>query len=96
LSVSTEEIENIANLARLNLNENEKEKLKGQVNQILEYVKKLNELNTDDIEPLSHTLELTNVFRKDEVQESLSQHKALLNAPVKSDQFFRVPKVIKK
>ena len=96
MSVSTEEIENIANLARLNLNENEKEKLKGQVNQILEYVKKLNELNTDDIEPLSHTLELTNVFRKDEVQESLSQHKALLNAPVKSDQFFRVPKVIKK
>ena len=96
MSVSTEEIENIANLARLNLNENEKEKLKGQVNQILEYVKKLNELNTDDIEPLSHTLELTNVFRKDEVQESLSQHKAPLNAPVKSDQFFRVPKVIKK
>jgi len=96
LSVSTEEIENIANLARLNLNENEKEKLKGQVNQILEYVKKLNELNTDDTEPLSHTLELTNVFRKDEVQESLSQQKALSNAPVKSDQFFRVPKVIKK
>lgn len=96
MSVSTEEIENIANLARLNLNENEKEKLKGQVNQILEYVKKLNELNTDDTEPLSHTLELTNVFRKDEVQESLSQQKALSNAPVKSDQFFRVPKVIKK
>jgi len=96
VSVTTEEIEKIAHLARLNLKEQEKEKIKEQINQILEYVKKLDELNTDDVEPFSHTLELTNVFRKDTPKASLSQEEALKNAPLKSDKFFRVPKVIKK
>jgi aspartyl-tRNA(Asn)/glutamyl-tRNA(Gln) amidotransferase subunit C len=96
VSVSKEEIEKIAKLARLNLNEDEINKIESQINQILEYVKKLDELNTDDVEPLSHTLDLNNVFREDVVKESLPREKALENAPLKSDKFFRVPKVIKK
>lgn len=90
------EIEKIAQLARLNLNDEEKEKMKSQINQILEYVKKLEKLNTDDIEPFTHTLELNNVFRNDIAEDSLTPEEALQNAPLKSDHFFRVPKVIKK
>ena len=96
MSVSKEEIEKIAQLARLNLKDDEIDKIEGQVNQILEYVKKLDELDTDNIEPLSHTLDLNNVFREDIVRDSLPCEKALENAPLKSDKFFRVPKVIKK
>ena len=59
-------------------------------------MEKLNELDTKDVEPLSHPLEMTNVFREDEVQPSLTQEEALANAPLKSDKFFRVPKVVKK
>ena len=96
MSVSKKEIEKIAQLARLNLKEDEVNKIEGQINQILEYVKKLDELDTDNVEPLSHTLDLNNVFREDVVRESLPRDKALENAPLKSDKFFRVPKVIKK
>ena len=96
MSVSKADVENIAKLARLEVSEEEKEKFVGQVNQILEYVGKLNEINTDDVEPLSHTLDIKNVFREDKVKESLTQEKALENAPSKTDKFFRVPKVVSK
>ncbi len=96
MPVSIEEIEKIAQLARLNLTEDEINKIEKQINKILEYVKKLDELDTDDIEPLSHTLDLNNVFREDVVRDSLPREKALENAPLKSKEFFRVPKVIKK
>lgn len=96
MSVTIEEIDRIARLAHLNLNHEEKEHLRGQINQILDYVKKLDELNTEDIQPLSHALELVNVFRNDVPQQSLDQEAALANAPARSEAFFRVPKVIKK
>ncbi|MEJ2054766.1 MAG: Asp-tRNA(Asn)/Glu-tRNA(Gln) amidotransferase subunit GatC [Calditrichaceae bacterium] len=96
MSVSKQEIEKIAQLARLNLKEEEINTIEGQINQILEYVKKLDELDTENTEPLSHTLDMTNVFREDIVRESLPREKALENSPLKSDKFFRVPKVIKK
>jgi len=96
VSVSKEEIEKIARLARLNLKEDEINEIGEQINQILDYVKKLEELDTDNIEPLSHALDLNNVFREDVIQASLPREKALENAPLKSDKFFRVPKVIKK
>ncbi len=96
MSVTKADVENIAKLARLSVTEEEKEKFVDQVNQILTYVEKLNEIDTDDIEPLSHTLDLKNVFREDVVKPSLSQEKALENAPAKTDRFFRVPKVVSK
>lgn len=96
MSVSLIDLEKIAQLARLTLKEEEKEKFLEQVNQILKYVEKLNEVNTEGVEPLSHSMDLVNVMRDDQEKPSLSQKDALKNAPVKNDKFFRVPKVVSK
>lgn len=96
MAVSIQDVEKIAELARLKLTENEKEKMTGQLNMILDYMEKLNELDTSMIEPLAHTQELVNVFREDTVQPSLPAEKALENAPERTDQYFKVPKVIGK
>ena len=94
--ISSKEIEKIAQLAHLKLNDEEKEQLAEEVGKILDYVNKLNEVNTDNVLPLSHTVEIKNVFRPDEVKPSLSRKEALKNAPRKNEKFFRVPKVVKK
>ncbi len=94
MSVSLKDLEKIAELARLTLKEGEKGKFLEQVNQILQYVEKLNEVDTTGVEPLSHSMDLINVMRDDIEKESLSQEEALKNAPAKSDKFFRVPKVV--
>lgn len=94
MSVTLKDLDKIAHLARLSLKESEKEKFLGQVNQILHYVGKLDEVNTTGVEPLSHSMDLLNVMRDDVKKESLSQAKALENAPKKNEEFFKVPKVI--
>jgi len=94
MSVTIKDVEHIAELARLEFNENEKQKLTHELNEILKYVEKLGELDTSNVEPLSHVIELNNVFRDDVVQPSLPPEEALKNAPAKKDTFFRVPKVI--
>ncbi len=96
MSISTDQVEKIAALANLNLSEDEKSKFTVQLNTILEYVEKLNELDTEGVSPLSHPLDLKNVFRKDEVQPSLPVEKALENAPARSKNYFKVPRVIRK
>lgn len=96
MSVSSKEVEKIAHLARLTLTEDEKQKFTGQINQILTYVGKLDELETENVEPLSHSLDITNVFREDNLGKSLTQEEALENAPGRTDKFFRVPKVVNK
>jgi aspartyl-tRNA(Asn)/glutamyl-tRNA(Gln) amidotransferase subunit C len=94
MAVTINDVEHIAKLARLEFSQEEKEKFMGQLNQILQYVEKLNELDTSNVEPLSHVIELQNVFRPDEVQPSIPAEEALKNAPAKKDTFFKVPKVI--
>jgi len=94
MSVTIKDVEYIAKLARLKFEESEKEKLCKEMNQILEYMSKLNELDTENVEPLSHPIELSNVFREDEVIKSISTEEALKNAPDKDDKFFKVPKII--
>lgn len=94
MSVSLKDLEKIAQLARLTLKEEEKEKFLEQVNQILQYVEKLNELDTEGIEPLSHSMDLVNVMRDDVEKKSLPREEALKNAPSKNEKFFRVPKVV--
>ena len=94
MSVTRKDVEHIAELARLTFNEEELENFTHQLNQILGYMEKLNELNTDNIEPLSHPVEGNNVFREDELNTSIPTSEALKNAPDKDDQFFKVPKVI--
>ncbi|MCX7611398.1 MAG: Asp-tRNA(Asn)/Glu-tRNA(Gln) amidotransferase subunit GatC [Ignavibacterium sp.] len=95
MSVPKEEIIKIAKLAKLKLNDNEIEKFTYQFNQILDYMKKLNEINTDEVQPLSHPIEINNVMRDDELKDSIPRELALSNAPDKDDKFFKVPKVIK-
>lgn len=94
MSVTRKEIEHIAELARLQLKENELEEYTLQLNKILDYVEKLNELDTENVKPLSHPVEGENVFREDELNPSVDREEALKNAPSKNDEFFKVPKVI--
>jgi len=88
------EIDHVALLARLKLDENEKELFSRQVGDVIEYIDKLNELDTDGIEPTAHVFPIKNVFREDELKDSLPRNKALQNAPEKEDGFYRVPKII--
>ncbi|TNF52514.1 Asp-tRNA(Asn)/Glu-tRNA(Gln) amidotransferase subunit GatC [bacterium] len=81
-------------LARLNLTEIEKKLFTEQLDSIIQYIDKLNELDTSNVEPTAHVLPIKNVFRKDELRPSLSRDKALQNAPDSRDGFYRVPKII--
>jgi len=94
MAVSIKDVEHIAELARLEFNESEKQRLTHELNEILLYMEKLNELDTSNVEPLSHVIELSNVFREDVVRPSIPPEEALKNAPAKKDTFFKVPKVI--
>jgi len=94
MSVTIKDVAYIAELARLSFTEVEKEKMTSELNAILQYVEKLNEVDTDGVEPLSSIHDEVNVLRDDIRQESISNETALLNAPDKLDRFFRVPKVI--
>ena len=94
MAVTIKDVEHIAELARLEFDEKEKEKLTHELNDILKYIEKLNELDTSNVEPLSHVIELSNVFRDDIVKPSIPPEEALKNAPAKKDTLFKVPKVI--
>ncbi len=94
MRISIEEIEHIASLARLSLTEKEKELFGSQLSSILDYMEKLNELDTRNIEPTSHVLPLSNVMRNDVPGPSIPREDALMNAPDHTEKFFRVPKII--
>jgi len=94
MKITRKEVEHVAKLARLALREEEVEQLTRQLSDILTYVEKLNELDTKDVEPTSHVLPVRNVLREDEVSGSIDRGKALVNAPDRTEEFFRVPKVI--
>ena len=92
--LSKKEIEHIAMLARLSLTEEEKELFGTQLSSILDYMEKLNELDTEHIEPTSHVLSLSNILREDTPRDSIPREDALSNAPDRTDKFYRVPKII--
>ena len=94
MKITKKEVEHVAKLARLALKDEEAEQLTRQLSDILTYVEKLNELDTKDVEPTSHVLPVRNVLREDEVSGSIDRGKALVNAPDRTEEFFRVPKVI--
>jgi aspartyl-tRNA(Asn)/glutamyl-tRNA(Gln) amidotransferase subunit C len=89
-------VENLANLARLQFNEQEKEIIKKDLQRMIHFVDKLNELNTEGVEPLLHMTEAINVLREDVVKGSITREEGLKNAPDTDGVFFKVPKVIKK
>jgi aspartyl-tRNA(Asn)/glutamyl-tRNA(Gln) amidotransferase subunit C len=78
----------------LNLAESAIEKFAGQIGDILDYVDKLNEVNTEGVKPTSHAISLTNVYREDEPQEHLDREQVLANAPQEEDGNFVVPKIV--
>jgi aspartyl-tRNA(Asn)/glutamyl-tRNA(Gln) amidotransferase subunit C len=88
------EVRRIAKLARLKLSDDEVRLFAGQLAEILDYVKQIELLDTDGVEPLAHALPVTDVLREDEPHESLSQRQALANAPETQRGYFRVPTVI--
>lgn len=94
MAVTIKEVEHVAKLARLRFTEDEVVKFTRQFNQILDYMEKLNELDTSNVEPLSHVVELQNVFRDDEVHPSYPREEVFRNAPSHDGKFFKVPKVI--
>ncbi len=94
MSITIKDVEHVANLARLDLSDAEKEQFAGQLNAILTYAEKLNQLDTDGIEPTSHVLPLANVMREDELKSSWPVEKVLRNAPEEEDGQFRVPAVL--
>ena len=94
MKITPQEISHVANLARLHMTQEEREAMALQLNDILSYVAKLNELDTEGITPTSHAISIVNAFREDEVKPSLPQEKALANAPRQNGEAFVVPRVI--
>jgi aspartyl-tRNA(Asn)/glutamyl-tRNA(Gln) amidotransferase subunit C len=88
------QVRKVAKLSRLELTEAEVEEFTGQLSAILEYVEKMNELDTSNVEPLAHCLPISNVFRADCIKASLGTEKALANAPQRDGAFFKVPKIL--
>ena len=88
------QVRKVAKLSRLELTDAEVDEFTGQLSAILDYVEKMNELDTDGIEPLAHCLPVSNVFREDCVKESLGTEKTLANAPQRDGDFFKVPKIL--
>ena len=94
MSISREEVEHVAHLARLGLSESEKQVLQDQLSAILEYMRALADLDTASISPTAQVIPLRNVMRPDEPLRSLPADAVLSNAPDREDNFFRVPVVL--
>ena len=95
MTVDSAMVDNLAHLARLEFNEEEKAELQKDLQSMIAFVEKLNEIDTTGVAPLLHMSSEINVFREDEINNSITHEEALLNAPVKDEVFFKVPKVIK-
>ncbi len=95
MTISPDEVLYIAKLARLSLTEEEVKVYTEQLGEILDYVRKLEELETDDVEPMKHVLDMVNVLREDKNLPSLSREDVLNNAPEHDGVYFKVPQVLK-
>ena len=89
-------VDKIAHLSRLQFDDDEKQSIKTDLQNMIVFVEKLNELDTTGVEPLLHMSPNTNILRSDEVKGSITTDEGLKNAPLHDDRFFKVPKVIKK
>ena len=91
--VDKNDVEYAANLARLELTEDEKEKFTSHFTDIIGYFNQLNEVNTENIEPMAHAVPVINVMREDKAELPYSREELLANAPLEEDGFFKVPKI---
>jgi aspartyl-tRNA(Asn)/glutamyl-tRNA(Gln) amidotransferase subunit C len=96
MEVTRELIDNLANLARLQFKEEEKTELTNDLQRMIAFVEKLQEVDTTGTEPLLHMTDAMNMYREDEVKGSMQKETALANAPSANSDYFKVPKVIKK
>ena|SRR5689334_16949999 len=96
MEVNIELVNNIAHLARLYFTDEEKKEIEKDLQRMISFVEKLNEVDTSGVQPLQHMSNATNVLREDEIKGSVNRSEALQNAPVTDGIFFKVPKVIKK
>jgi aspartyl-tRNA(Asn)/glutamyl-tRNA(Gln) amidotransferase subunit C len=96
MQVDEKLVDHLAHLSRLSFNATEKEAIRKDMEKIIGFVEKLNELDTTGVKPLRHMSEVMNVMRDDELKGSISREEALLNAPINDGEFFKVPKVISK
>ena len=94
VKITRVEVEHVARLARLELTEDEKERMTAQLDAILGYMDKLNALDTSQVEPTTTVIPMVSVMRDDVVRPSLDREEALANAPDRADAFFRVPRII--
>jgi aspartyl-tRNA(Asn)/glutamyl-tRNA(Gln) amidotransferase subunit C len=96
MKIDNELVDRLAELSKLEFDEQAKEDLKRDLGKILDLVKKLEEVNVDGVEPLIYMTDEKNVLRKDEVRDMVSKEEALQNAPQRDSDYFKLPKVIKK
>ena len=96
MAVDNNTVDKIAELAKLQFGATAKEEIKTDLNKMLDFVDKLNELDTENVEPLIYMLDEEQVLREDEVKGQVTQTEALKNAPDKDSDYIKVPKVIKK
>ncbi len=94
MSLSQEIVEKVSLLARLRLSADELNKMTAQLSQIVQYVEQLAELDTDDVQPMAHAVDLENVFAEDTVRASLDRERIMGNAPHRDDECYRVPAVL--
>jgi aspartyl-tRNA(Asn)/glutamyl-tRNA(Gln) amidotransferase subunit C len=94
--ITKDTVDKLATLSRLEFDGRAKEEILGDLNRMLDFVGKLNELNTEGVEPLIYMTEDKNVLRADEVKRDISQKDALKNAPKHDSDYFKVPKVVEK
>ena len=94
MAISIDDVEHVARLARLALSDEEKETYRRQLSDVLEHARVISEVDTEGVEPTSHTLPLVNVFREDEVRPSLPVEEATANAAWAEGGAFKVPRII--
>ncbi|MCA9778646.1 MAG: Asp-tRNA(Asn)/Glu-tRNA(Gln) amidotransferase subunit GatC [Candidatus Eremiobacteraeota bacterium] len=92
--ITQNDVEYVAGLAQLDLDDAAKSRLVQEMSDILSYMDKLNELDTDGVEPMMHAMALTNIFREDEVKPSMPRELALRGAPMHDTEYFMVPKIL--
>ena len=94
MSLTPEQVRHIARLARVGLTDDEVARFQSQLSEILDYFERLNEVDSANVPPTAHTLDMRNVMRDDEPRESLDKEEVLANAPQREDDFFRVRVVL--
>lgn len=94
VKIDQNQVRRVAHLSRLELTDDEVRQFSVQLSAIVEYIEKLNQLNTDGVEPLAHCLPVHNVFREDRPRPSLSNEAALANAPERYGEYFKVPRIL--